>query len=419
MLGKTNISTVEKGVIVSDIEDYSWLSANIQSVNETFIKVIYANNVLVAITENGTVACTKDGENWECKKLELENGDFFELTDIVYGNGKYVIVGYHTDQETYIHGLIVTTADLIEYQIKTSAETEEYFNSSSLYTKFVSVSVVDNSFVICYIGCKKISSTSKMEVSIYAAFTDMKDTTTINQIDSGIEVENSRINFKNITENTTFQIAKKTNGDFIYYRKTCYNNKYFHSLYVSNKGTGFRNLIPVDLSEAVMGHTNLSADLFSVFECKDNLYYASNTSYLDYEVAKIIGGTEKVAISTNIIYEFVNATYFDKCEVFINSHEMLVVKRGESLENKTLQDMVEITYDFSMKYIVKAFNKMYIFGTGGNILVSSNENRNEDSLAVQTMSAMRALYDAKIYTNEKYEELDTRLTELERQLTNT
>lgn len=81
--------------------------------------------------------------------------------------------------------------------------------------------------------------------------------------------------------------------------------------------------------------------------------------------------------------------------------------------------MVEITYDFSMKYIVKAFNKMYIFGTGGNILVSSNENRNEDSLAVQTMSAMRALYDAKIYTNEKYEELDTRLTELERQLTNT
>ncbi len=42
-----------------------------------------------------------------------------------------------------------------------------------------------------------------------------------------------------------------------------------------------------------MGHTNLSADLFSVFECKDNLYSASNTSYLDYEVAKIIGGTEK------------------------------------------------------------------------------------------------------------------------------
>ena len=39
MLGKTNISTVEKGVIVSDIEDYSWLSANIQSVMKHLLKL--------------------------------------------------------------------------------------------------------------------------------------------------------------------------------------------------------------------------------------------------------------------------------------------------------------------------------------------------------------------------------------------
>ncbi len=401
MLGKTNISTVEKGVIISDIEDYRWDSANIQGINETLIKVIYANNILVGITETGTIAYTKDGENWECKTLELENGDCLELADIAYGKGKYVIVGSHKGKETSIHGLIVVTEDFVDYDIKTEAEQAEYFNpvGMCIAAKFFAVSSNGNNFIILYTAGISLGAS---RVPVYSAVTDM-DKTVNNLIDSGISNLQSNM-VESAVANTICKSAKKVNGEILYYQSTTVSSGNTYETYnevhhVQSDGIG-QTTIVTD-GEYDYQDTNL----YSIFECKDALYYAANTNSMQYKVQKVIGSGDTEMKSSGIAYGFVDAVYFDKCEVFINDHEMLVVKRGENLADKSLNDMVEITYDFSMTSIIKAFNKLYIFGTGGSILVSSAESRNEDVLSIKTMSAVKALYEAKVYTDNKCKEI--------------
>ena len=83
------------------------------------------------------------------------------------------------------------------------------------------------------------------------------------------------------------------------------------------------------------------------------------------------------------------------------------------LAEKTIEELIDITYDFSITNIIKAFGKLYLFGTNGHILVSSDEIKNENAISVKTMSANKALYEAKEYTDKKYKELEERVARLE------
>lgn len=81
--------------------------------------------------------------------------------------------------------------------------------------------------------------------------------------------------------------------------------------------------------------------------------------------------------------------------------------------DKTLDDLVEIAPELTMNCITKAFGQLYIFGNRGAILKSSVETNNEDTVTVQTLSAKKALADAKIYVDERYAELEARIAALE------
>lgn len=118
-------------------------------------------------------------------------------------------------------------------------------------------------------------------------------------------------------------------------------------------------------------------------------------------------------MSSGINYMFVDGVYFNGCELFINNHEMLVVKKGESIADKTLDDLIEIAPELTMNCVTKAFGQLFIFGNQGAILKSSVETNNEEAITVQTISAKKALADAKKYTDEKYVALEARIVALE------
>ena len=64
MLGKTNITALQEGAIVTDVADYGWIQQQI-GINGNFVRTIFNNQYLVGITENGIIAYTADGEVWQ------------------------------------------------------------------------------------------------------------------------------------------------------------------------------------------------------------------------------------------------------------------------------------------------------------------------------------------------------------------
>ena len=110
MLGRTNITTVKGGTIVSDIDSLAWNNAGTLNINSAFKKAFYGNNILVAVTKSGAVIYTRDGENWETADLNMDIE--YHISDGIWDGHRFVFVGSHeTDTEGRCNALIVTTED--------------------------------------------------------------------------------------------------------------------------------------------------------------------------------------------------------------------------------------------------------------------------------------------------------------------
>ena len=157
---------------------------------------------------------------------------------------------------------------------------------------------------------------------------------------------------------------------------------------------------------------NVSNRLY-VFESKDEFYYMGLTESHKYELRKILPTLETTLISSNINWMFSDGVYYNGCQLFINNHSMLIVKKGESIGEKTLDDLVEIAPEATMTFIEKAFGQLFIFGNQGLILKSTNEVNNKEAITVQHLSAKQALAQSKIYTNEQVASLEARIAALE------
>ena len=188
--------------------------------------------------------------------------------------------------------------------------------------------------------------------------------------------------------------------------------------YKSSNGTGNYNYVyKINNAGAVLvkllSLCETSIPMVYAIDCKDILYYMSKLSADDYVFAKVSDANEVFSMSTGQNYSFKGGAYFNGCQLFINSHEMLIVKKGESIADKTLDDLIEIAPELTMNCITKAFGQLYIFGNQGAILKSSVETNNENAIIVQTLSAKKALSDAKQYTDEQYALLEARIAALE------
>lgn len=404
MLGKTNITAIQESTNVTDIEDYIWKSMKIDGVNSDFVKAVYGNDMLVAITRDGTIVSTADGENW--KKTRIETEDAYELEDIIWTGSQYVMVGNrkeivtetglgntgsnNTTTSYKYHGMIVKSKQLTEFSIE---EDEDNF-----YSRYYAVVEKDGSYIIISKEYKKNADGTQDSDGggVYAVT-------------------------KNASGSVKTRIAKCT----VYQNSECYHFNRCKVIVAKNNGGG-----AVFVEEQNDSHygvyktsdwmayhgstmaTGTSYEFLAMFECKGYLYYCEAQGN-GYYLSKIISTSTVNIICKDIPIFFIDAVYFNKCEIFLTRNSMLVIRTGESIAEKIADELIEITYDFEIKFVEKAFNKLYIFGAGGNILCSSDEAQNNEGIAVKTMSATKALYDAKTYTDEKYAALEARIIELE------
>ncbi|MBD5632442.1 MAG: hypothetical protein HDP34_04365 [Clostridia bacterium] len=405
MLGKTNITAIKEGTTVTDIEEYSWKSIKVNGVNSDFVKAVYGNNMLVAITRDGTIVSTADGENWEKTRIEMEGS--YELEDIIWTGSQYIMVGNRKEIVTEkiiqegdsasvykYHGIKVTSERLLDFLVE---EDED-----NIYSRYYAIVEKDEKQIIISKEYKDYPENA----GVYAVFKDSNGT--LKKKISKCTVSQDRI-CGHLNDHKVV-VAKKNSGGAVYIE-----DNHFIGLTSSTAPNAYNKIwITSDwlsYSSIQVQNSSTQERAFSVFECKDSLFYYKD----DYHtLLKILNENSQTTVSQNVAFLFLDAIYFNKCEILVNGHNMLVIRSGENIADKTLEDLIEITYDFEIRFIEKAFSGLYIFGTEGNILVSSDEIKNEEAIAVKTMSATKALHDAKVYADEKYAVLEARIIELEK-----
>lgn len=374
MLGKTNLTTLSESAIVTEIEDYRWVQ--IQSgVFGNFVKTIYKNGYLAAITADGTIMYTTDGEVWQIHTLEYKN---CKLKDIDWDGSRFILAGSYSGMVTTTDGtseemqkgLLIVTSDFELFEKK------EFDSKNRYVSEYVLAYSVNGKYII--LGSNISTSAERTYICI-------------GDLEGGWEEEKS-------SGSRTISFAKNSK-DIIELYHVSGSSKY-----------GIRRIagdtMSVNEYERIQIEKNSKA-----FECKDELYVmAFNGTYSLY---KITNSDECMLLSSEKNFAFVDGVYFNECQIFINSHKMLIVKKGESIAEKTPDNLIEIAPELTMNCITKAFGQLYIFGNQGVILKSSVETNNEEAIAVQTLSAKKALLDAKKYTDEKYAILEARIIALE------
>lgn len=390
-LGKTNITTLSEGAIVTEIEDYNWIQMQ-SGVAGNFVKAIYKNGYLVAITADGMVVYTTDGETWQTSILEYAD---CKLNDIEWDGSRFILVGSYTDTiENLIGtvGLILTTSDLISFVPVNVKNKDDDYNSKYYDIEYHAIYIQNGHYIIL---ASRYMSTRE---NIYLYEGDL-----ISDWSKQVVILNQP------SKAGTVSFAKNSSEMLV-----CFNANY--------SNTNYNYVYKVNDANAVkikqLREKSTSVPMVSAIECKDLLYYMSKLSLDKYEFAKVSESNEVFIMSTEKNFAFKSGVYFNECQLFINNHEMLIVKKGENIADKTINDLIEIAPELTMNCITKAFGQIYIFGNQGVILKSSVETNNESAITVQTISAKKALSDAKQYTDEKYTMLEARITALEATIVN-
>lgn len=396
MLGKTNITSIKDGTVITDVEDFVWNEVGTRSVDGAFKKSIFGNNTLVAVTEGGTVIYSKDGENWD--EALFEANAEYKIIDVVWDGKRFVFAANDP--------VIITTEDFQEYKRYAISDVKRlyaiFYNADSTYTVIAAkMSVYSNNYTFSTVFCK-------------GTLEDMKTVTIIDSVTHHTE-EDCLMAIKNLYIKT----AHSSNIIICYIKeKASASDTYSHQVGISEDGTSVKKLLA---SYGTSAGGNLPAGVYygasnkyKVFSFKNAVYYM-DTLEENKELIRLkdLSDEKGDVVSAGKDWGFIGGVYFNKCDVLVNANQMLVVKSGEHLADKVIEDLIDITYDFAITNIIKAFEKIYLFGTGGHILVSSNEIKNENALAIKTMSASKALYEAQKYADEKCKELEERVARLE------
>ena len=388
MLGKTNITALQEGAIVTDVADYVWIQQQI-GINGNFVRTIFNNQYLVGITENGIIAYTADGEVWQTVVPDYVD---IRLNDIAWDGNRFLVAGScrNEDEDTKKDypriPLLLSIADFAKHEpinIISSLDPlipnpygDDLAPTIRYMGDILAIYPENNKYVILALGQKSLST-------FYLFYTDLSS---FCEKDEYPQVS---------TIAYPFSIAKSSYGMIMGYAS------YRGSIYKPEKD-GLKRVL----------ENNVSNRLY-VFESKDEFYYMGLTESHKYELRKILSTLETTLISSNINWMFSDGVYYNGCQLFINNHSMLIVKKGESIGEKTLDDLVEIAPEATMTFIEKAFGQLFIFGNQGLILKSTNEVNNKEAITVQHLSAKQALAQSKIYTDEQVTSLEARIAALE------
>lgn len=375
MLGKTNITALKESTLVTEIEDYNWIQMQ-SGMNGNIKNAIFSNGCLVGISEDNRIIYTTDGEDWNIVALELST---YTLEDLAWDGSKFVFVGSQT-KENIVYGLIVTTTDFKAFDIKPEVT---YYEGTN--TRLWGIYVKNNKCILLGFYC---GGGNRYYNTAFSLIGDLKTW----EYNTTFSKSNNYGNSGHIFQ-CKGSIAKNTSGFIIFVKFPNDSNgvrSYNQELYTSEDGITFTS----------RGY-RLKDEEITVFENKDILFYMHFHSEYSYALVKIINNTETANLCIDQNFMFKDGVYFNGCQLFINSHDMLIVKKNESISEKTVNDLKEIAPEATMNCITKAFGKLYIFGNQGLILKSTTETNNEEVIAVQTLSAKKALAEAKKYVDDK------------------
>lgn len=321
-----------------EIENTIWVQMP-SGTYSNFIKAICKNGYPVAITADGTVVYSFDGESWEKSKPGYKDCTF---TDIDWDGERFLITGSYVNEESNTVGLLLATEDFKEY---TKIDIP---NSENTYAAYYAVYPVNGKYTV--VALRKGTGNNKDSVRIY-----------IGDFSGG--EWNERVFGDNILSAIySVRVIKNSTGILVYFNgrisdPVSYYREYIYGL---NEVGDSRKLIE-----------NVSNNEYSLFECKDTVYYFSYRESGNYQITKVLDPTGTEVVSSGQNFAFVGGVYFNKQEVFINARSMLVVKTGEKMGDKTVDDLIEISPETAMSCITKAFGRIYIFGNRGLILKSS------------------------------------------------
>lgn len=391
MLGKTNITTLSEGVVATEIEDFNWIRMQL-GINGNFVKAIYENGCLAAITADGKVAYTNDGEAWQTSDLKYEN---CKLEDIDWDGNQFLLVGSYKDtvertdgtSGEYELGFISMTVDFTSFEyIGADTTGINLENSYNYYSKYYAVYPGNGKLVVFAMNRSRFNASSMILTSL-----DMLVGDTGGSLQKHAVIENRYMGEIFVGKNSQGVLVTNASG-----------------------ATGYTYMI--DGNTLMIAKKNEVSGITSklhVFECKDELYYSSVSDSLTYRFVKVLPSGGEILMSDDINYGFVDGVYFNKCSIFINNHEMLILKKAESVADKSLADLIEIAPENTMTCITKAFGQIFAFGNRALVLRSSTDGSSEETLLLQSISGKKALLEAKIYTNQLYGQLEARIAALE------
>lgn len=322
-----------------DIENALWVQVP-SGTYSNFVKAICKSGYPVAITADGTVVFSTDGVSWEKSKPDYPDCKF---TDIDWDGERFLIAGSYTDGAARTVGLLLETEDFREYR---KLEIPNSLDSDTNYdTCYYAVYPENGKYVV--IAVRK-SVPERLHVYVGDLENEWKVAKDF--------FDPSRVSLLGIG------VAKSSTGMLMYARYD-----------PNTTGMGDRDIVVRIDSEGVSKNFfyEPAPNDIHVFECRDALYYCAHSKNQEYKLVKVPESGDQIILSTGKNFAFLGGVYFNKCDVFINYHSMLVMKNREGFEEKTLDDLIEISPEAAVSCITKAFGRIYIFGSRGLILVSS------------------------------------------------
>lgn len=396
MLGKTNITALQEGAIVTEIADYGWMKQDI-GITDNFIQVICKNGYLVGITSGGKIAHTKDGEVWEIS--EVTHSSLFGLYDIEWNGEYFFICGWHI-KDGRERGIIFKTTDFSAFEILDSTAIDNLFSDlDDVSVRYSQILYSGSKYILAVV----LADYNRFNHSTYAIITDFS--TYSNKITVHLGSIYAPV------------FAKKSDSILCSYIETG-SVTYSHpvTLKIVNQNVLSKTYEEIcGQSRSYQGGITVSVPVFS---CRDSFYASSQYGNCsegleyDYSLARCSEGTG-IKLSNGTDFGFISGCYFSGKYVFLNKTSILVFSKESEITGKTLDDLIDIGSETELSIIIGAFNKLFIFGNGGLILKSTNEVNNNEAITVQYLSAKQALAQSKTYTDEQISTLEARVSALE------
>lgn len=348
MTGRTNIIPITEPAITDEIVELSQVEWKVHLTDsaEHFQKIIYANHIYMGITASGSIIWTTDsGETWHTKKV----GDYV-FTDIFWDGTLFIVCGY-----SGFTGVIISTADGREVTVKA-----DYSNAP-----FVGGTYKDGIyyFISCY--------NKTLHTWTGTVLADIADTgNTINAEPYAIQY-------------VKFMYA---NGRFLLAYMYSYSSTTTYNILFSSNG--------LDFTDLVIRNNTTARDTNIWLTCINRIFYV----YVADELYKSITGSTWSKISG--LSNLKGLISFNNQLLLVgDKNKGIIVNQGESIAEKTINDYKVIMDEVVITTAVSAEDKIMIGCQGGVALSSKQKNTNPDTVAVQTMSAKKALADANQYTD--------------------